>query len=113
MVMPSSVTIGVCSITGEMILGYLLDSHLKAAGIPMLGRGYLGQKIKVGSYRWIISSNEQLSERARDAISRGRRFGSPRRRLNCTEYVKDLSPVGDILFDCKSEQIARTGKRLC
>jgi hypothetical protein len=33
------VVMGVSSITGEMILGYLLDSHRKAAGIPMLGYG--------------------------------------------------------------------------
>lgn len=40
-------TIGLSSITGEMILGYLLESHRKAAGIPMIaavGAQHLGRQ---------------------------------------------------------------------
>lgn len=110
-VMPSSVTIGVCSITGEMILGYLLDSHLKAAGIPMLGRVNLAREQKsVGAVGIRVMNNypkeRETRLRAVDVSN------SARETVGCAKNATILSP-GDRLEDCDSEEIARTGKRLC
>jgi len=55
------ISIGLSSMTGEMIFGYLVDNHLNAAGIPMAavvgddGRGLRGYK----PYRRDLSCSPQ------------------------------------------------------
>ena len=46
MMEPSSILIGRSSKTGDTILGYLVESHRKAAGIPILSKdGMLGSEL--------------------------------------------------------------------